>query len=360
MTAAARDANVQRILVRSTNWVGDAVMSIPALEALRARFPRAEIVLLSKPWVSELFWHHPAVNRQIIYKPKSEHRGPLGFAKLVRELRAEKFDAALLLQNAFQAAWMAWLARIPLRIGYARDNRSFLLHDAIEPPLPAAYGHQVYYYLQLLFRAGLIDKPQPVKEIRLRLADAEKTWALKKLDGLGLSGQRFLVGIAPGAAFGPAKRWLPERFAGLADRLIGALNADVLIFGSAAERPLAEEIASSMKHTPTIVAGETSLRQLLSLMAGCRLIVANDSGPMHLAAAMGIPLVAVFGSTDERATGPLGTRIRIVKQDVECSPCGRRECPIDFRCMADLSVEEVFRATLELVKRWNLTQEYSA
>ena len=360
MTAAARDANVQRILVRSTNWVGDAVMSIPALEALRARFPRAEIVLLSKPWVSELFWHHPAVNRQIIYKPKSEHRGPLGFAKLVRELRAEKFDAALLLQNAFQAAWMAWLARIPLRIGYARDNRSFLLHDAIEPPLPAAYGHQVYYYLQLLFRAGLIDKPQPVKEIRLRLADAEKTWALKKLDGLGLSGQRFLVGIAPGAAFGPAKRWLPERFAGLADRLIGALNADVLIFGSAAERPLAEEIASSMKHTPTIVAGETSLRQLLSLMAGCRLIVANDSGPMHLAAAMGIPLVAVFGSTDERATGPLGTRIRIVKQDVECSPCGKRECPIDFRCMADLTVEEVFRATLELVKRWNLTHEYSA
>jgi len=345
--------------VRSTNWVGDAVMSIPALDALRARFPRAEIVLLSKPWVSELYWHHPAVNRQIIYKPKSEHRGPLGFAKLIRELRAERFDAAVLFQNAFHAAWMAWLARIPLRIGYARDNRGILLHDAIEPPLPAAYGHQVYYYLQLLFRAGLIAKPEPVEEIRIRLADEEKTWALRKLGALGLSGQRFLVGLAPGAAFGPAKRWLPERFAGLADRLIGALNADVLIFGSAAERPLAEEIASSMKHTPTIVVGETSLRQLLSLMAGCRLIVANDSGPMHLAAAMGIPLVAIFGSTDERATGPLGTRVRIVKQGVECSPCGRRECPIDFRCMADLSVEKVYLATLEVVKHWNITHDYS-
>jgi heptosyltransferase-2 len=175
-----------------------------------------------------------------------------------------------------------------------------------------------------------------------------------------LNGPRFLVGLAPGAAFGPAKRWLPERFGGLADRLIGALNADVLIFGSAAERPLAEKIASTMKHTPAIAAGETSLRQLLALMARCRLIVANDSGPMHLAAALGIPLVAIFGSTDERATGPLGSRVRIVKRGVECSPCGRRECPIDFRCMRDLSVEEVFRATLELVKRWNITHDHSS
>ena len=350
-------ADVQRILVRSTNWVGDAVMTIPALEALRAQFPRAEIVLLSKPWVSELFWHHPAVNRQIIYKPGSEHQGPRGFLKLVQEIKAEKFDAAVLFQNAFQAAWMAWLARIPLRIGYARDHRGFLLNDAIEPPVPAAYGHQAHYYLQLLFRSGLIPKPEPVAEIRIRLAEEEKAWALRKLDTLGLGGQRFIVGIAPGAAFGPAKRWLPERFAGLADRLIGALNADVLIFGSAAERPLADEIAGAMKHTPTIVAGETSLRELLSLMAGCRLIVANDSGPMHLAAAMGIPLVAIFGSTDERATGPLATRVRIVKKDVECSPCGRRVCPIDFRCMAELSVEEVYRATLEFVKHWNIRYE---
>ncbi len=359
MTVPSQFANVQRILVRSTNWVGDAVMSVPALEALRASFPRAEIVLLSKPWVSELYWHHPAVNRQIIYKPRTEHRGSLGFLRLIRELRAERFDAALLLQNAFQAACIAWLARIPLRIGYARDSRSFLLHDAIEPPLPAAYGHEVYYYLQLLFRAGLIDKPAPVEEIRLRLTDAEKGWAAKKLEALDLSGPRFLVGLAPGAAFGPAKRWPPERFAGLADRLIGALNADVLIFGSAAEKPLAEGIASLMEHTPTIVAGETSLRQLMALLTRCRLIVSNDSGPMHLAAAMGVPLVALFGSTSQRTTGPLGTRIRVVKRAVECSPCGRRECPIDFRCMNGISVEEVFRATLELVKRWNITHDHS-
>jgi len=360
MTSAARFANWQRILVRAANWVGDAVMSLPALEALRERFPRAEIVVVSKPWVSELYWYHPAVNRQIVYKPNSEHRGLGGFWNLVKEVRAERFDAAILFQNAFQAAAMARLARIPVRIGYARDGRSSLLDEAIEPPLSAAYGHQVYYYLQLLFRAGVIDKPRPVGEIRLRLADSEKSWATKKLEALGLSGPRFLIGLAPGATFGPAKRWMPERFAGLADRLIGALNADVLIFGSSAERPLAEEIACAMKHTPTVAAGDTSLRQLLALMAQCRLIVTNDSGPMHLAAALGVPLVAIFGSTDERATGPVGARVRIIKHRVACSPCGLRECPVDFRCMQDISVEEVFRATLELVKQWNITHERPA
>ncbi len=357
MTGSARFENVQRILVRATNWVGDAVMSLPALEALRARFPRAEIVLLSKSSVSEIYWYHPAVNRQIIYKPASEHRGVRGFARLIGELRAERFDAAVMFQNAFQAAWIAWRARIPLRIGYATDGRGLLLHDPIEPPGPAAYGHQVNYYLQLLFRAGLTAKPQPVEEIRLRVSESEGSWAEKKIEGFGLGGPRFIVGLAPGAAFGPAKRWPPERFAGLADRLIGALNADVLIFGSAAERPLAEDIASSMKHTPVIAAGETSLRQLLALMARCRLMVTNDSGPMHLAAAMRVPLVAIFGSTDERATGPLGKRVRVVKRSVECSPCGLRVCPIDFRCMTEISVEEVFQATLELVKQWNITHE---
>jgi len=360
MTSPFRGADWQRIMVRATNWVGDAVMSLPALEAVRARFPRAEIVLVSKPWVSEIYWHHPAVNRQIIYKPNSEHRGPRGFWRLVKELQAERFDAALLFQNAFHAAWMARLARIPSRIGYAGDGRSFLLDEAIEPPSPSACGHQVYYYLQLLFRAGVIDKPRPITEIRLRLTEAEKQWAAKKLDGLGLSGPRFLIGLTPGASFGPAKRWMPERFAALADRLIGALNADVLIFGSPAERPLAEEIAQAMEHMPAIVAGETSLRELLALMSECRLIVTNDSGPMHLAAALGVPLVAIFGSTDERATGPVGARVRIVKHRVACSPCGLRECPVDFRCLRGISVEEVFRATLELVKQWNITHEHPA
>jgi heptosyltransferase-2 len=343
--------NPQKILVRATNWIGDAAMSLPALEALREAFPEAEIVVLSKPWVSELYWRHQAVTRQIIYDPTTEHRGARGFWKLVRQLRTEHFDAAILLQNAFHAAWMTWLAQIPVRIGYGGDGRSSLLTEAVQPPPPEVYGHQVYYYLELLFRAGLIEKPGTVKEIRLQLERSEETWAAKHLDALGLRGPRFLVGLNPGASFGPAKRWLPERFADLADRLISALHADVLIFGSREERPLAETIASEMEHTPLILAGETTLRQFMALLARCRLVVTNDSGPMHLTAALGVPLVAIFGSTDERATGPVSPLARRLSQHVSCSPCGLRECPIDFRCMTQVSVAEVYRAALELVKK---------
>jgi len=344
-------------MVRATNWIGDAVMSVPAIEALHARFPQAEIVLVAKPWVGELYWHHPAVSRQIVYNPDGEHQGLRGSWKLVRELRAERFDAAILLQNAFHAAWMAWCARIPVRIGYARDGRRALLNEPVEVPPSVAFGHQAYYYLHLLFRAGLTDKPEPVQEIRLHLAEYEKQWAAKRLEALGLGGPRFLVGLNPGASFGPAKRWLPERYAALADRLIGGLNADVLIFGSRAESPLAETIAHMMKHTPALVAGETTLRQLMALLERCHLIVTNDSGPMHLAAALGLPTVAIFGSTNERATGPLGSRVRVLKHPVACSPCGLRECPIDFRCMQGVSVDDAYRTALELVKEWGITHE---
>jgi heptosyltransferase-2 len=352
--------NPRKILVRATNWIGDGVMSLPALAALRASFPAAEIVLVAKPWVSELYWHLPAVSRQIVYSPAGEHEGPRGFWKFIRALRAERFDAAILFQNAFHAAWMAWCAGIPVRIGYARDGRSSLLTDAVEVPSAAAYGHQAYYYLHLLFRAGLIAKPQPVEEIRLVLENSEKNWAAKYLQKLGLQGPRFLVGLNPGAFFGPAKRWLLQRYALLADRLVGALHADVLIFGSPAERPLAEEIARAMKHTPVILAGGTSLRQLMALLAQCHLVVSNDSGPMHLAAALGLPVLAIFGSTDERATGPVGRRTRVIRHPVACSPCGLRECPIDLRCMKGVTVEEVFKSALQLVKELGITHERPA
>src|SRR6266567_6037178 len=287
----------KKIMVRAPNWLGDAVMSIPALEALRRRFPAAAIVVVAKPWVSELYWHHPAVNRQIVYDADGKQRGSSGFRGLLKRLGGEHFDAAILFQNAFHAAWMAWRAGIPVRIGYARDGRSPLLTDAVRLPPRAAYSHQAYYYLQLLFRAGIIATPNPARswdEPMLKLTDAERAWAERQLNALGLGGPRYLVGIHPGASFGPAKRWLPERFAELADRLVEALHADILIFGSAAEQPLAEEIADEMEHVPTILAGETTLRQLMALFAQCRLIVTNDSGPMHVAAGLGVPQVAIF------------------------------------------------------------------
>jgi heptosyltransferase-2 len=255
---------------------------------------------------------------------------------------------------------MAWCARIPVRIGYARDGRSALLTEAIEPPPPAAYGHQAHYYLELLFRANLIDHREQVREIRLALHESEQHWARKQLEALGLEGPRFLIGLNPGAAFGPAKRWLMERYASLADRLIASFHADVVIFGSREERPLAEEIARAMEHTPAVLAGDTTLRQLMALLARCHLLVTNDSGPMHLAAALGLPLVAIFGSTNERATGPVSPRARIVKRQVECSPCGLRVCPIDFRCMNSITVEDVYSTVARLIDELGVTHERPA
>ncbi|MGH9360084.1 MAG: lipopolysaccharide heptosyltransferase II [Terriglobia bacterium] len=353
----------RKIVIRATNWIGDAVLSLPALEALRARLPEAEIVLVAKPWVFDIYQHHAAVNRQIIYEPQGKHRGVSGFASLVRQLREERFDTAILFQNAFQAAWMVWRAGIPVRIGYDRDGRARLLTTAIEPPSPAVCGHQAYYYLQLLFRAGIISRPEPpgsLDEIHLTVQPDEKNWAVRKLESLGLHGPRFLIGIVPGASFGPAKRWPAGRFAELADRLIAALNADVLILGSEAERGLANDVAREMEHTPVAVAGDTTLRQAMALLERCRLVVTNDSGPMHVASALALPVVAIFGSTDAAATGPLGPYSRVVQNPVACAPCGLHLCPIDFRCMEGLSVASVYRAALELVKQLGVTHDNPA
>lgn len=340
-------------MIRATNWIGDAVMSLPAIEALEARFPTAEIVLVAKPWVSDVYSHSDPARRIIVYDSRGEHQGMAGFSKLIGQLQSERFDAAVLFQNAFHAAWMAWRAGIPVRIGYARDSRGFLLTDPIEPPPAASYGHQTFYYLHLLFRAGLIARPEPPRPLTdpwLSVGAGKKNWVTGFLESSGLHGPRFLAGLFPGAAFGPAKRWFPDRFAALADRLVAALSADVLIFGSQTERPLAEDIARQMSHTPILVAGEITLGQSMTLMEQCGLIVTNDSGSMHVAAALGLPVVAIFGSTDARATGPLGPNARVIQHLVPCNPCGLRTCPIDFRCMEGMTVATVYRAALELVK----------
>jgi heptosyltransferase II len=348
----------RKIMVRATNWIGDAVMSLPAIEALQNRFPDAEVVPVVKPWVSDVYNHYPPLRRHLIYDPQGEHGGIAGFARFISQLKAERFDAAILFQNAFHAAWMAWRAGIPNRLGYARDGRSRLLTESVDAPPAAAYGHQAFYYLHLLFRAGLIARPEPPRPLTdswLKIDTEERRWATEYLETLGLEGPRFLIALMPGASYGPAKRWPAGAFASLADRLIAALNADVLIFGAHAERALAEQVAQDMTHTPIVIAGEATLGQSMSLLEQCRLVVTNDSGSMHVAAALALPVVAIFGSTDPQATGPLGPYVRIVQHYVPCNPCGLRTCPIDFRCMNGVTVDMVYRTALELVKSLKVT-----
>jgi heptosyltransferase II len=335
----------QNILVRATNWVGDAVMSLPALRALRQRFPNARISILAKPWVADLYRREPLCNELIAYTAKTVSEK----WSAARQLRSYKFDTAILLQNAFEAAAIAYVAGIPERIGYARDGRGFLLTRAISVPKPGEIPrHESFYYLELLRRAGLIDGMPANDAIRLEGAPIARAAGLDRFRSLGLGD--VVIGVSPGAAYGTAKRWLPERFAESASRVANELGAAVAIFGSKNERGLCATVTASIAAPVKNLAGETTLAEFIDLAAACRVYLTNDSGAMHIASALGVPTIAVFGATDDEATGPTGPLAKVVREPVECSPCLRRECPIDHRCMTRVSAARVADAALELLK----------
>ena len=341
-----------RILVRATNWVGDAVMSLPALRALRERFPRAHIAILARPWVADLYAREPFCDRMIAYTAR---RGAADWGEKWRAARAlagERFDCAILLQNAFEAALVARLAGIPERIGYARDGRGWLLTRAVPVPergdLPR---HERFYYLELLRRAGLLNGAPASDEIRLDAAIAARETGMRRLAETGLGGA--IVGVSPGAAYGGAKRWPPERFAESAAEVARTLGGGIALFGSGEERALCEAVAVLLRAQGMDArnfAGQTTLAEFIEMAAACRVFLTNDSGGMHIASALGIPTVAVFGATDEEATGPAGPLARVVRSPVECSPCLLRECPIDHRCMTRVTAGRVAETALELLK----------
>jgi heptosyltransferase-2 len=318
------------ILIRATNWVGDAVMCLPALRVIRDRFPTAHIAVLAKPWVADLYRRERFADEVIQYD-----RGRWATARI---LRPRKFDCAILLQNAFEAALIVWLARIPVRIGYDRDGRRLLLTRAVATPRRGEIPrHERFYYLELLRRAGIVDSLPESDAIRLDVGDRRQA--------------RRMIGVSPGAAYGAAKQWLPERFAEAAARLAEARGAEVALFGSASERDLCDQVAGMLNgHRVTNYAGKTTLGEFIDLASQCELFLTNDSGAMHIASALGVPTVAVFGATDDVATGPTGPLARVVREPVDCSPCLLRECPIDHRCMTRVSAERVAEEALKLIE----------
>lgn len=333
----------REILVRATNWLGDAVMSLPALRAVRARFPGARITVLARPWVLELYRREPFCDDAI----------PLtGRLAAVRALRARRFDAAILLPNAFDAALVARMAGIPRRIGYNRDGRGFLLTDAIaRPKAGETPRHECFYYLELLRRAGILQELPTLEPVLLDGAEAARAAGRELFARMGMPGP--VVGISPGAQNSRAKQWMPERFAEAALRVAASMGAGVAVFGSAAERPLALAIADCVRSEGGAVlslAGETTLGQFIEMAAACGVFLTNDSGAMHVASALGVPTVAVFGPTDYVATAPAGPRWRIVRENVACAPCMLRDCPTDHRCMTRISAAKVAETALELVK----------
>lgn len=344
-----RKENIQRVLVRAPNWIGDAVMCEPALRGLRSLFPGAALTLLAKPGIAELFAAHPAFDRTIVYEDKRAHAGLSGKWALAGVLRRHQFDLAVLFQNAFEAALLAWLAGIPRRYGYATDGRTVLLTHPVAVPDGRSLAHQVFYYWNLIRPLGATGDPQPPA---LALAEGEAQQMAARLGTAGVAPSDPVIGINPGSTYGQAKRWLPERFAEVARRLSATIERDtgrpaaIMILGAKGEEELGQAIASQIGGRTVVLSGETTIRELMAATKRCGLLLTNDTGPMHIAAAFGVPVVAVFGPTDWRTTAPYGQAEGIVREPVDCAPCLLRECPIDHRCMTGVTAERVYGVSL--------------
>ncbi|HEY7411415.1 MAG TPA: lipopolysaccharide heptosyltransferase II [Vicinamibacteria bacterium] len=320
-----------RLLVRAPNWLGDAVLSLAAVRDLRASFPAARLEVLARPSVAALYG---AVAEVDAVRTSAGARADAAWAR-------GAFDAAVLLPNSFGAAFAAWRAGIPERWGYATDGRRPLLTRAVSVPRGVRGRSQVYYYRAMLAGLGLTVTDPP----RTALA-CPPEWSGR---GAALLDDGDWIGVNPGAAFGSAKRWLPERFAAAADQVARRAGARTVVLGARAERALGDAVASAMRTEARNLCGETDLSELAGVLARLRLLLTGDSGPMHVAAALGVPLVAVFGPTDWRETAPVGERHRLVREPVHCAPCLLRECPIDHRCMRRVDADRVATAAFELL-----------
>jgi heptosyltransferase-2 len=385
-----------RILVRGTNWLGDAVMTTPALLRLRERFPAAHIVLLTPEKLSDLWLHHPAVDETISFVPGES---VLSVRRKLRwwseslsipglknnfgstESRPTGFDLALVLPNSPRSALEVFLAGIPQRIGYARPWRNFFLTQTVAPradalkmqkrsvgeiedlvsensklktqnsKLPPA-AHHIFEYLNLT--AALGANPEPILPQLFvapeEIEAAKNKFGLEKID-------RPVFGLNPGAEYGPAKRWPVDKFIAAAKEIQQRTNCVWILLGGKSDSQPATQIESEIQNSKFKIqnlAGKTSLRELMSLLQLCRVLLTNDTGPMHVAAALGTPVVVPFGSTSPELTGPGlpgDARHHLLKSNAPCSPCFLRECPIDFRCMNGISVERVVEAVLETINQ---------
>ncbi len=334
-----------KIVIRATNWVGDAIMALPALRVVRSRFPDAEITILARAYVAAIYKNQQVCDNMMFVDDKKD---------VLEELRAQKFDLALLFQNAFQAAWIAWRAGIPERIGYARDGRSPLLTKALPiPKLGEIPVHEQYYYLELLRRAGWLDTLPNESFIKLNVPEENHRQAEESLLSVGARPDSLRIAIGAGASYGSAKCWPPDRFAELANRLQAESGADVILFGTSSEAPVSSAIAAGMSRPPIDLTGKTPISDLPSLLSQCHLFIGNDSGAMHVAAAVGLPVVAVFGPTDPFGTAPVTPRCSIVQEKPYCSPCFLRRCPTDHRCMTRVTPDAVEAAA----RQWILSME---
>ncbi|HYN84107.1 MAG TPA: lipopolysaccharide heptosyltransferase II [Pyrinomonadaceae bacterium] len=343
-----------RVVVRGANWVGDAVMTVPALRELRRLLPSARLTLATRAWASGLFAGADFLDD--ILTIDDARRGRLrGFAREVRDWRARRFDLAILFPNAFAPALVARAAGVPFRVGHATDGRSSLLTHAF--PLPEWHGarHESFYYLnvvaeleKLLTGGSTVERSEPRFDLR---ADDDARRAVEEtLRASGARAERPLVALCPGSTNSRAKRWPAERFAALGDMLAERAGAEVVLVGSEGEREISDEVARRMRVTPVVMTGRTTLAETAALLSFADLLVTNDTGPAHLADALGRPVVVIFGPTNPLTTRPYSPLAEVVRVPPECAPCMLRDCPIDHRCMTAVTPEDVFARASRILK----------
>ena len=339
-------------VVFSPNWLGDAVMALPAVADVSRHAGTGRLVVAARPSVAALWTLVPGVD-EVATIPAA--RGATRWAQLranARTVQQVHAGSAVLLPNSFQAAFVAWRAGVPERFGYRRGLRGWLLSHAVPRPRPPV--HQVDYYRHLVAAAGITNG---AREPRLEIPQDARDAARALLQQCAWVPGTRLLGLAPGAAYGGAKRWPPDRFAAVADDLWRSHGLTTILIGTEADRRAAWAIEAELdkigeagsRPRPIDLVGRTDLRQLTGVLAHCAAFVSNDSGSMHLAAALGVPVAAVFGPTDERATAPLGDRVRVLTARAWCRPCLLRECPLDHRCMTGIEARDVARAAGEMV-----------
>ena len=342
---------IKRVVVRGTNWVGDSVMTVPALRALRRILPDASITLAIRPGAKGIFSGADFIDDVLVY----DRRNAFSVFGQVREWKRRQFDLAVLFQNAFEAALIPFLAGVPIRLGYATESRQSLLTHPLPLPDWRSSKHEVFYYLylitaleQLLFQTSTICEAEP--DISLSISESRKSEASELLRSYGVSEETSVVALCPGSINSRAKRWPAEAYAALADRLIDDRRQVVLI-GSKDEMDVTDEVMRRMRNRPVVLTGKTTLDQITAVLGLVDLVVTNDTGPAHIASALGCPTIVIFGPTNPLTTRPFSPKAEMIRHPPDCAPCMLRDCPIDHRCMTAITVDEVFEQSQALLKR---------
>jgi heptosyltransferase II len=343
---------IERVVVRGASWVGDAVMTIPALRQLRRILPNAHITLATRSWAEGIFKDADYIDEILSYSPE---RSIKNFMQQVSEWRKSRFDLAILLQNAFEPAFISFAARVPFRIGYATDGRRRLLNYPVAVPSWRSQKHEVYYYLNIIselertiFGISYVEDHPP--DCNLVISETRKNVIRKFLNENGTKPDRPVIVLCPGSTNSRAKRWPSERFAMLADMLLDRLDSNVILIGAAEELDVTNEVISQMRNRPVVLTGKMKLDETVALLSLADLLITNDTGPAHIGAALNCPTLVIFGPTNPVTTSPFSKVAEVIRKPPECAPCMLRDCPIDHRCMTAITPEEIFNRASTLVK----------